>query len=383
MTRIDADWVRNPATQQIFSLLSDAGHAAWFVGGCVRNALLGVPVSDIDIATAAPPQTVADICEGAGLKVVPTGIDHGTVTVVADHIGHEITTFRKDVETDGRRAVVAFSSDMADDARRRDFTMNALYADREGVVVDPLGGLPDLLARRVVFIENAQDRIREDYLRILRFFRFHAWYGDPNAGMDADALAAIAENIAGLDTLSAERVGSELLKLLAAPDPAPALAAMQSSGVLAAVLPGADANAIGPLIHFEAGLAPDPVRRLAALGGADPSDRLRLSRAQSKACAALRNIAENGGAPAALAYRRGKDLARDGLLVRAAFLAQPLPQDMGPALERGANAKFPIRTADLSHLSGAALGARLKDLENRWIASDFTLTRSSLLDMKP
>jgi len=178
MTRIDEAWLTEPATQQVCRALTEGGAQALFVGGCVRNALLGAPVSDIDITTDAHPERVMALAAAAGIKAVPTGIAHGTVTLVANSIPHEVTTFRRDVETDGRRAVVAFSDSIHEDAARRDFTMNALYARPDGTVLDPLDGLPDLQARRVRFIGDATDRIREDYLRSLRYFRFHAWYGD-------------------------------------------------------------------------------------------------------------------------------------------------------------------------------------------------------------
>lgn len=228
--------------------------------GCVRNALLGAEASDIDIATDAHPERVVELAAGAGLKAIPTGIEHGTVTVVSGGIPHEITTFRRDVETDGRRATVAFSDTVSEDAARRDFTMNALYARPDGTLLDPLGGLPDLNARHVRFIGQAKDRIREDYLRSLRYFRFHAWYGDAAAGFDPDALDAIASNLDGLERLSRERVGAEILKLLAAPDPAPAIAAMRGAGVLGAVLPGADDRSLAVLVSLEqaADAAADP-----------------------------------------------------------------------------------------------------------------------------
>jgi poly(A) polymerase len=184
--RITGDWLAQPGTQALCGALEAAGYRALFVGGCVRNALLGVSVADVDIATDARPETVTRLAEAAGLRVVPTGIEHGTVTVIAGGVPHEVTTFRRDVETDGRRAVVAFAQDVAEDAARRDFTMNALYADLRGNVIDPLSGLPDLVARRLRFVGDAHQRIREDYLRILRFFRFHAHYGDPDQGMDAE-----------------------------------------------------------------------------------------------------------------------------------------------------------------------------------------------------
>ena len=235
--RINADWIRAEGLQSVMGLLTVAGHQAFLVGGCVRNALISQPVADIDIATDAVPERVVALAEQAGHKVVPTGIDHGTVTVIAGGEVHEVTTFRRDVATDGRRATVAYATDLADDAARRDFTMNALYADASGQIYDPLGGLPDLLARRVRFVGDAAARIKEDYLRILRFFRFHAWYGDPGRGIDAEALAACAEHANGISRLSCERVGHEMRKLLAAPDPAPSVAAMHSAGILQQVLP--------------------------------------------------------------------------------------------------------------------------------------------------
>ncbi|WP_054540253.1 MULTISPECIES: CCA tRNA nucleotidyltransferase [Actibacterium] len=363
-------------------MLSQAGYKALFVGGCVRNALLGVAVNDIDIATDAPPETVMALAQAAGLHPVPTGVDHGTVTVVSDHVPHEVTTFRRDVETDGRRAVVAYATGPEEDAHRRDFTMNALYATPEGEIVDPLGGLADLRARRVRFIDDADARIREDYLRILRFFRFHAWYGDPGLGLDAEGLAACAANSAGIETLSKERIGAEMKKLLAAPDPAPGVAAMAQAGILARVIPGADARALPVLVHLEGdeAVAPEPVRRLAVLGGADLVDRLRLSRDDARRLDLLRRAIGSAQPPSALGYALGADLARDAVLLRAAVLETPLPQGWRDQIAEGAGAAFPVRAADLMPaLSGPALGARLKELEARWVASGFSLTRDELL----
>jgi len=224
MKRITADWITNPATRAVCAALAVDGGQVLFVGGCVRNSLLGLAVADIDIATDLEPELVMKLARDAGIKAIPTGLDHGTVTLVKDGLAHEVTTFRKDIATDGRRAVVAFSTNIEEDAARRDFTMNALYARSDGTVIDPLGGMTDLVARRVRFIGQASDRIQEDYLRSLRYFRFHAWYGDAEAGFDPDALTAIAANLDGLAQLSRERVGSEMLKLLTAPDPAPSVA---------------------------------------------------------------------------------------------------------------------------------------------------------------
>ncbi len=383
MTRITGDWISRPATQAVFDALAAGGHGAWFVGGCVRNALMGQAVADVDIATDATPETVARLAEAAGLRPVPTGVDHGTVTVVSNHQGYEVTTFRRDVETDGRRAVVAFSTEMREDALRRDFTMNALYADRSGKVVDPLGqGLGDLDAGRVRFIENAEARIREDYLRILRFFRFVAWYGHADNGMDPDALAAIAANSAGLETLSRERVGHEMLRLLAAPDPSRAVAAMAASGVLRHVLAGADATRIGPFVHAEErlGLSPDRIARLAALGGQDAPEVLRLSRADAGRLATLTDAATSGQGAAELGYRLGAEAALSALALRSALLETEVDVDSPRSARFGAGQVFPVRADDLMPgVQGPAIGQRLRALEAAWIASDFSLTRDELL----
>lgn len=382
MITLEADWLTEPATQAVCRALTAGGAQALFVGGCVRNTLLDVGVSDIDISTDAPPERVMDLARAAGIKAVPTGIDHGTVTLVEGGIPHEVTTFRRDVATDGRRAVVAFSTRVEEDAARRDFTMNAIYARPDGTVLDPLGGLPDLHARKVRFIGTATNRIREDYLRSLRYFRFHAWYGDDAAGFDPDALEAIAANLDGLASLSRERVGHEMLKLLAAPDPAPSVAAMRSTGALGQFLPGADDRALAPLVHLEgeAGVAPAPLRRLAALGGVDVADALRLSRAQARALNQMTEAAGEVADPAALGYRLGASAALDAILLRHALLGAEWPSSASEAIARGAAATFPVRPADLMPgLAGPELGRALKRLEDDWIASEFTLDRAALM----
>lgn len=380
MTRITADWITNPATQAVCRALAEDGAQVLFVGGCVRNTLMGLGASDIDIATDSEPDLVMNLARAAGIKTIPTGYDHGTVTLVSGGVAHEVTTFRKDIATDGRRAVVAFSTDIKEDAARRDFTMNALYARADGTVIDPLGGMPDLMARRVRFIGAASDRIKEDYLRSLRYFRFHAWYGDTDTGFDPDALAAIASNLDGLERLSRERVASEVLKLLGASDPAPSVAVMRSTGVLARILLGVDDRALAPLIHieFEIGANPEPIRRLAALG--DPGESLRLSRAQVKRLQVLRKAATGGMPALELGYHLKRDAARDAMMLRCALFEQPWDNAFDTAIETGANARFPVRAADLMpDFQGPALGAKLAELETRWIASAFALTKVDLL----
>lgn len=380
MTRLTADWLTVPATQAVCAALTKAGFQALFVGGCVRNSLLGAPVSDIDIATNAHPEQVMELARNAGLNAIPTGIEHGTITVIADRIPHEVTTFRRDVETDGRRAVVAFADTPAEDAHRRDFTMNALYATPQGEVIDPLGGLADLKARRLRFIDDAQARIREDYLRILRFFRFHAWYGDAQHGLDPEGLAACAANSAGIETLSGERLGAEMKKLLAACDPAPSVAAMEQSGVLNRVLPGATARNLPILVHVEDALSPDPIRRLAVLGGEAVAQALKLSRAEARRLDLLREAIAAPSGPAELAYRHDAQTAQDIVLLRWASFETPPAPDWKAKIATGAAAQFPIKAADLMpDFTGPALGAQLRKLEQRWIASGFELTREQLL----
>lgn len=376
--RLRGAWLDAAPLQRVLALLTDAGHRALIVGGAVRNDLLGLPVADVDIATDATPDRVTALTEAAGLRAVPTGIAHGTVTVLADGQPFEITTFRRDIETFGRTATVAFSDNMAEDAQRRDFTMNALYATPQGVVLDPVGGLPDLDARRLRFVGDPATRITEDFLRILRLYRFWAQYGDPDPATHAEALAAVRPQVAGLTQISRERIGAEMRKLLAARDPAPMLAEMAASGVMEVVLPGADPSRIAALATVEAaqGVAPASLRRLAALGGADPTAALRLSRGEERSLWAI--YAATGMPRHAAAYRHGAAAAADAALLAAAAGAA-LPDDWRAEIDRGASARFPVKAADLPHLTGADLGARLKRLEDRWIDSGFTASRDALL----
>ena len=282
-------WMAAPETTAVLDALEAAGGAdcARYVGGCVRNTLIGRPVSDIDIATTLTPDAVTAALKAAGLKAVPTGVEHGTVTAVAGGKPFEITTLRRDVATDGRRAVVAFTDDWGQDAQRRDFTLNSLYAHLDGTIFDPTGhGVADARAGRIVFVGEAEERVREDFLRILRFFRFFAWYGQGPA--DAAALAACEALKGDLKTLSAERVSRELLKLLAADEPRAAVALMDRTGVLGEILPAPiDLDRFNAMVGIEADqlFETDPVLRLAALlpddqvGAAQFAERLRLSNA--------------------------------------------------------------------------------------------------------
>jgi len=369
VTQLPPWLLQDPALRSVLDAIEAGGHRAWLVGGAVRNALLEMPVEDVDLATDALPDGVVRLARAAGLKPVPTGIDHGTVTVVVGGRGFEVTTLRRDVETDGRRAVVAFSDDLAQDARRRDFTMNALYADRGGAVIDLVGGLDDLRARRIRFVGDPGQRIAEDYLRILRFFRFLAWYGRV---ADPDAVSACAALRDGLDGISRERIGQEMRKLLMAPDPVPAVRLMQDAGVLDKVLPGATPDRLSAL------RSPAPwLARLAALSQADLTGALRLSRSEARDHRTLVTALAENWSFNRIAYRLRGDLAD----AAAALVQTSGPRD-GWIRARAAARPLPISAADLQPpLHGPALGRGLKAAEDAWIDSGFAMPAPALIDI--
>ncbi|MDP8994159.1 MAG: CCA tRNA nucleotidyltransferase [Pseudomonadota bacterium] len=317
----EADWQRRAELRRLLALLGAGDGDTRFVGGCVRDTLLRLPVSDVDLATRLQPQEVIERLKRGAIKAVPTGLAHGTVTAVVGGKPVEVTTLRRDVSTDGRRATIAYTEDWREDAARRDFTINALSADPgERTLYDYFGGVQDLEARRVRFIGDPLVRIAEDHLRILRFFRFHARFGQGEP--DGAALEACAARANDLMALSRERIADELLKLLSLPNPAPTLRLMVARGILRPVLPEIDsAGGLARLVEreAEAGIAPDPVRRLAALLPPDQETaaavaaRLRLS---NKAAKRLIADAERAlDAPERLAYRIGRDEAIDRLLL--------------------------------------------------------------------
>jgi poly(A) polymerase len=407
----DAQWLASNETQAVFAALNSGGHEARAVGGAVRNSLMGVPVIDVDIATTATPAEVTALAEDAGLKAVATGLGHGTVTVIVNHHPFEVTTLRQDVETFGRHATVRFTRDWAEDARRRDFTMNALYADADGAVYDPLGGYADIRERRVRFIGEARERIREDYLRILRFFRFNADYG---AGpVDREGARACVLERKGLRELSAERVRAEFFRLLVAPAASRSLEAMYDSGLLLEVLASAPRLAQFdhmPRLETELDLAAHPVRRLCALAVATPEDaerlaaRLKLSRAESRLlltmsksyCSKWRRANTGAGLSANLSEREARmALHRLG---REAFEARVLDAWVRAGVsvaddswrrlletpKRWTPPDFPLKGADLMALGfkkGPELGRTLRRLEAAWAENDFQAGREDLLKL--
>jgi len=399
-------WMTTPELGVVLDALEAAGGAdcARFVGGCVRNTIIGRPVGDIDIATRLTPQEVTAALQAAKLKAVPTGVEHGTVTAVSGGQPFEITTLRRDVATDGRRAVVAFTDDWGEDAQRRDFTLNALYARRDGSLFDPTGqGLADARAGRIVFVGEAEQRVREDYLRILRFFRFLAWYG--SGPPDAAALAACETLRGDIKTLSAERVSKELLKLLAAPDPREAVGLMARAGVLGEVLPAPiDLERFEGMVAIEEDqlFETDAVLRLAALlsddqvGAAQFAERLRLSNAERD-----RIVAALAQAPAFKSwmspreirrtlYRLGPQAFRDRAKLAWARAARAgrtatTPQWRGMiALGEGWTAPaFPLTGEDVIAAGvprGPIVGQVLREVEDWWIDHDFIDDKLSTIE---
>lgn len=380
--KIKPPWMREAATRRVLRALTARDAAPRFVGGAVRDAVLGRTVLDIDIATPLKPEAVMERLTAAGIRAVPTGIAHGTVTAVTPRRSFEITTLRRDVETYGRRAKVAFDADWEADAYRRDFTMNALSLDGHGTLYDYVGGLADLKVGRVRFVGDPATRIREDVLRLLRFYRFFAHYGQ-GAG-DRAARAACRAAAPLLPTLSAERVAAELMKLLAAPDPLPALRLMRTDGVLAVLLPEARGlSALRDLIGLEP--VPDPIRRLAALIARNPgtaAERLKLPGAQRDrlvAMLATPPIGLDGGRAAQrrALYRWGTELYRDRVLLAAARRRRRSVRRFLRLAEGWKAPRFPLHGRDVVAAGiapGPAIGKMLAALEAWWIKDDFRAT---------
>jgi poly(A) polymerase len=386
----DAAWLKTGAVARLLAQLNRDGEEARAVGGAVRNALLNVAVEEIDVATTAVPEEVARRVAAEGWKAIPTGIEHGTVTVVIDGKPFEVTTLRQDVETYGRKAKVAFGRDWKEDAGRRDFTINALSVTPDAEVYDYVGGIADIAARRVRFIGEPAKRIAEDFLRILRFFRFHAWYG---AGApDAAGLHACILARSGLETLSRERVRMELLKLLLAPHATPVLAVMDETGILGTVLGG-----VPLLASFEnmakvetaSGLDADAVRRLGALGVTVSEDaerlaqRLRLANAEAERLVALDrwwriSPAAGDQVAHALLYHLGPQSFADRVLIAwsrsDAGASNGAWRELVTLPQRWTVPVFPLKAADFIRrgiAAGPALGTALRAAEEAWIAADF------------
>ncbi|MBV8682126.1 MAG: CCA tRNA nucleotidyltransferase [Caulobacteraceae bacterium] len=396
-------WMVHPATRAVMAALEAAGgeDCARFVGGCVRNALLRQPVSDVDIATTLEPPQVIAALEAAGIRAVPTGVEHGTITAVREGRPFEITTLRRDVETDGRRAVVAFTKDWAEDAARRDFRLNALYADEQGRLFDPTGGgVDDARRGAIVFVGDARTRIREDALRIARFFRFLAWYG--RGEPDPEALAACAELAPLVETLSSERIAAELMKLLAADDPRPAVRLMDDAGVLRRLVPRAtDLARFDSLVRIETEIMfeQEPLLRLAALlpdepwVGVETAQRLRLSngvrdRLESALGTEPRLVSwMSPREMRRIVYRLGARTFCDRVLLAWAGSDRPAAAVQWRALLPMARSWTPptlplsgdeVATAGVPR--GPQIGAVLREVEAWWIDQDFPDDKLSVME---
>lgn len=403
-------WLHDKGLQSLLSCLSENGEEARVVGGAVRNQLLGYPVNDVDIATTCPPDEIIKRVSEAGFKAVPTGYEHGTITVVVNGHSYEVTALRSDIEPDGRHTKVVFGRDWKADAKRRDFTINAIYADANGKIYDDVNGLADIETATLRFIGEADERIREDYLRILRFFRLYAWIGKGRP--DAEALKACARLKDGLLQLSAERVWSELKKMLSSPDPTRALLWMRQAAILGIILPETEKwgiDAFRPLVEtgHVMGFAPDPLLRLFSIVPKDEArlkkmaERLRFSNAEKTRllnwahmnpikydCSdlELKKLGYNHGKEAvldeltlALANARAHAMSNDKALVEASHYVRLLK-----LIQNYDIPVFPVTGKDLMPLGiseGPAIGHKLKALEKLWVESGFLLDRQALIDM--
>jgi poly(A) polymerase len=393
LQRLPQPWMTEGPAAEVMRALTAEGDQARFVGGCVRDALVGRNIRDIDIATPLSPQRVTDLLKKAGLKAVPTGIDHGTVTAVADKTGVEVTTLRLDVETDGRRAKVEFTDDWKADAARRDLTINALFADASGKVYDYFGGLDDLGAGRVRFVGDPRQRITEDYLRLLRFFRFHADYA--TGAFDGSAVAAAKELAPNLKSLSGERLRQETLRLLIARRGPEVWGEMLSLGIVQHYLPWAtslDRLRVVTELEQQHRLAPDAIRRLAALTmtgcGREVAESLKLSRAEGDRIIELDATRDPFDAASPQAVRRqiyahGNDGARDRLLLDwADRIDRAAGESALTVIESWPRPRFPLKGADLVKLGlpeGPRVGEILDKAETWWIERDFAPDRAACL----
>lgn len=394
-------WMTAPETQTVLKALTANGALARFVGGCVRDALLKRDVHDVDIATTEPPESVLELLKKAGIHTVPTGIAHGTVTAVVNHKPFEITTLRRDVETYGRHAKVTYIDDWEEDAGRRDFTMNAVFCDADGTLYDPFDGVADLYGGRVRFVGNAKERIEEDVLRLLRFFRFYAEYG--TADPDPDALAACRESAPLLPNLSGERVRAEVLRLLASNAAADVVRLMVEEGVLAHLLPEAtNVDALAALVaHEKETLGGHPIRRLAILLAVDREDadavgevaaRLKLSNVEKRRLMALvtspigmAGLEDAKGVRRAL-YGFGAERVVDSTLLHWAQAGEGFSEPARAALAEAQSwqpVEFPVKGRDLQALgvpAGPEMGVLLESLQDWWIEGDFQATRAACLE---
>ena len=378
----ETKWLRNPSAQKLSKLYKSFGYQVLFVGGCVRNTILKMPVTDIDLATDAQPEEIIKIAKENNIRFVPTGLAHGTITLIIDNKNYQITTFRTDFDHDGRYAKVEFTESLLLDASRRDLTINALYCNHVGEVIDPLNGLDDIKKQKIKFIGNPNERIKEDNLRILRFFRFQAIYGNKNFEIDSIALEACHNHKSKLAALSKERITSELRKILSAPNPLEVIIKMNETGVLNELFQKVSIDSLEAYLKTEEKFKINInwLGRLLSLQVTQEEESLKLTRCEFKFLKQTKSAIENQIHVLEFSYYNGVENGKIYSILQNFRHNIILSKNLLNQINSLATKKFPITAKDLMpEIRGKKLGEALRSLEDRWIKSNFTLSKKELL----
>ena len=378
----ETKWLRNPSAQKLSKLYKSFGYQVLFVGGCVRNTILKMPVTDIDLATDAQPEEIIKIAKENNIRFVPTGLAHGTITLIIDNKNYQITTFRTDFDHDGRYAKVEFTESLLLDASRRDLTINALYCNHVGEVIDPLNGLDDIKKQKIKFIGNPNERIKEDNLRILRFFRFQAIYGNKNLEIDSIALEACHNHKSKLAALSKERITSELRKILSAPNPLEVIIKMNETGVLNELFQNVSIDSLEAYLKTEEKFKINInwLGRLLSLQATQEEESLKLTRCEFKFLKQTKSAIENQIHVLEFSYYNGVENGKIYSILQNFRHNIILSKNLLNQINSLTTKKFPITAKDLMpEISGKKLGEALRSLEDRWIKSNFTLSKKDLL----
>lgn len=378
----ETKWLRNPSAQKLSKLYKSFGYQVLFVGGCVRNTILKMPVTDIDLATDAQPEEIIKIAKENNIRFVPTGLAHGTITLIIDNKNYQITTFRTDFDHDGRYAKVEFTESLLLDASRRDLTINALYCNDVGEVIDPLNGLDDIKKQKIKFIGNPNERIKEDNLRILRFFRFQAIYGNKNLEIDSIALEACHNHKSKLAALSKERITSELRKILSAPNPLEVIIKMNETGVLNELFQNVSIDSLEAYLKTEEKFKINInwLGRLLSLQVTQEEESLKLTRCEFKFLKQTKSAIENQIHVLEFSYYNGVENGKIYSILQNFRHNIILSKNLLNQINSLATKKFPITAKDLMpEIRGKKLGEALRSLEDRWIKSNFTLSKKDLL----
>ena len=378
----ETKWLRNPSAQKLSKLYKSFGYQVLFVGGCVRNTILKIPVTDIDLATDAQPEEIIKIAKENNIRFVPTGLAHGTITLIIDNKNYQITTFRTDFDHDGRYAKVEFTESLLLDASRRDLTINALYCNHVGEVIDPLNGLDDIKKQKIKFIGNPNERIKEDNLRILRFFRFQAIYGNKNLEIDSIALEACHNHKSKLAALSKERITSELRKILSAPNPLEVIIKMNETGVLNELFQNVSIDSLEAYLKTEEKFKINInwLGRLLSLQVTQEEESLKLTRCEFKFLKQTKSAIENQIHVLEFSYYNGVENGKIYSILQNFRHNIILSKNLLNQINSLATKKFPITAKDLMpEIRGKKLGEALRSLEDQWIKSNFTLSKKDLL----